>query len=106
MSFSSLSQAPINLTSKLEMDIKSETEELEGHTAIKRHTIDAILGLPRLAGFHQVMNRTSFSESEADLADKEKSGLDGEGELDNTPSTTAWLYIIDILTHVNAWKSN
>ena len=85
MSFSSVSQAPINLTSKLEMEIKSETEELEtaGMTAIKRHTIDAILGLPRLAGFHQAMNRNSFSESEADLGDKEKVGLEVmEGELD------------------------
>ena len=81
MSFSSVSQAPINLTSKLEMDIKSESEELEGHTSIKRHTIDAILGLPRLAGYHEMMNRGSFSESEAELGDKDKSGLDTEGEL-------------------------
>ena len=83
MSFSSVSQAPINLTSKLEMEIKSESEELEspGMTAIKRHTIDAILGLPRLAGFHQAMSRSSFSESEAELADKDKTGgLEAEGE--------------------------
>ena len=82
MSFTSVSPAPINLTSKLEMEIKNESEE-DAPTAIKRHTIDAILGLPRLAGFHQAMNRNSFSESEADLGDKEKVGLEVmEGELD------------------------
>ena len=84
MSFSSVSQAPVNLTSKLEMEIKSEAEELEtaGMTAIKRHTIDAILGLPRLTGFHQAITRNSFSESEAELGDKEKGGLEVmEGEL-------------------------
>ena len=79
MSFTSVSPAPINLTSKLEMEIKNESEE-DAHTAIKRHTIDAILGLPRLAGFHEevMMNRASFSESEVDLAEKDKSGLEGE----------------------------
>ena len=78
MSFTSVSPAPINLTSKLEMEIKNESEE-DAHTAIKRHTIDAILGLPRLAGFHEdMMNRSSFSESEVDLAEKDKSGLEGE----------------------------
>ena len=78
MSFTSVSPAPINLTSKLEMEIKNETEE-DAHTAIKRHTIDAILGLPRLAGYHaDMMNRASFSESEVDLAEKDKSGLEGE----------------------------
>ena len=79
MSFTSVSPAPINLTSKLEMEIKNETEE-DAHSAIKRHTIDAILGLPRLAGYHEdMMNRSSFSESE-DLAEKDKSGLEGDGE--------------------------
>ena len=78
MSFTSVSPAPINLTSKLEMEIKNETEE-DAHTAIKRHTIDAILGLPRLAGYHEdMMNRSSFSESEGDLAEKEKSVLEGK----------------------------
>ena len=80
MSFTSVSPAPINLTSKLEMEIKNETEE-DAHTAIKRHTIDAILGLPRLAGYHgEMMNRSSFSESEVDLTEKDKSGLEGDGE--------------------------
>ena len=80
MSFTSVSPAPINLTSKLEMEIKNESEE-EAHSAIKRHTIDAILGLPRLAGYHEdMMNRSSFSESEVDLAEKDKSGLEGDGE--------------------------
>ena len=78
MSFTSVSPAPINLTSKLEMEIKNESEE-EAHSAIKRHTIDAILGLPRLAGYHEdMMNRSSFSESEVDLAEKEKSVLEGK----------------------------
>ena len=90
MSFTSVSPAPINLTSKLEMEIKNESEE-EAHSAIKRHTIDAILGLPRLAGFHQAMNRSSFSESEAELADKDKTGgLEAEGELDIAMAVT-WL---------------
>ena len=79
MSFTSVSPAPINLTSKLEIEIKNETEEEDAHTAIKRHTIDAILGLPRLSGYHgELMNRASFSESEVDLAEKDKSGLEGE----------------------------
>ena len=60
--------------------IKTEAgDEISGHcTAIKRHTIDAILGLPRLAGYHDLgldndkLNRSSFSESE------DKLDVDGE----------------------------
>ena len=61
--------------------IKTEAgDEISGHcTAIKRHTIDAILGLPRLAGYHHdlgldndKLNRSSFSESE------DKLDVDGE----------------------------
>ena len=89
---------PINLTSmanmanmanmpKLDMaNIKTEADDINSHTAIKRHTIDAILGLPRLAGFHPDLgdlnngiNRSSLSESDAELVDKEKQSLDVDG---------------------------
>ena len=73
--------------SKLDMaSLKTESEDLNSHTAIKRHTIDAILGLPRLAGFHPALgelnngiNRSSLSESDAELADKDKQSLDVDG---------------------------
>ena len=95
---SAVTTSPINLTSKLDMsNIKTEEDDLAvgGHTAIKRHTIDAILGLPRLAGFHpdgtmvdqrglldtSGRERASFSESEAEGGDKEKFLMDREGEL-------------------------
>ena len=73
--------------------IKTEAgDEISGHcTAIKRHTIDAILGLPRLGGYHpdlgleashlHNLNRSSFSESEAELTDKEKHSLDVDGKV-------------------------
>ena len=86
---------PINLTSmatmanmsKLDMaNIKTEADDINCHTAIKRHTIDAILGLPRLAGFHPDLgdlnngiNRSSLSESDAELGDKDKQCLDVDG---------------------------
>lgn len=98
MSFSSAMSAvtassPINLTNISSIKTESETEEINGHTAIKRHTIDAILGLPRLGGYHpdlgleashlHNLNRSSFSESEAELTDKEKHSLDvDEGHRD------------------------
>ena len=77
MSFSSVSQAPINLTSKLEMEIKSESEELEspGMTAIKRHTIDAILGLPRFC----VEEDTESGDLEGQRG-KQKFHLERDGE--------------------------
>ena len=93
-SMAAVSTSPINLTSKLDMqNIKTEEDEMpsNGTTAIKRHTIDAILGLPRLGGFNldgsmmgrgmldnSTMERTSFSESEHDGGDKEKFFNDGE----------------------------
>lgn len=96
MSFSSAMSAvtassPINLTNISSIKTESETEEINGHTAIKRHTIDAILGLPRLGGYHpdlgleashlHNLNRSSFSESEAELTDKEKHSLDVDGKV-------------------------
>jgi len=93
---SAVTTSPINLTSKLDMSaIKTEEDDLDvgGHTAIKRHTIDAILGLPRLGGFNpETMmdqrgmldtsgrERASFSESEAEGGDKEKFIMDRDGE--------------------------
>ena len=86
---SSSPMSPMNLTSMAKLDmanIKTEADDLNGHTAIKRHTIDAILGLPRL-GFHPdlaldqrglnngVINRSSLSESDAELGDKDKHSL-------------------------------
>ena len=66
--------------------IKTESgDDMNGHTAIKRHTIDAILGLPRLGGFHpdlglevvDKLNRSAYSESE----EKDKLDVDGESTI-------------------------
>ena len=85
-------------------EVKREAAEMEdtedvvsGHTAIKRHTIDAILGLPRLGnGFRHHSypggehlggqlrdpdlcgDGASYSESD-DLPDKDKHNLDADG---------------------------
>ena len=95
--------APMNLSDlvtdnsvKREASELSDTEDgISGHTAIKRHTIDAILGLPRLPnGFRHYPGEhlngqlrdndlcgdgTSYSESD-DLAEKDKHNLDADGE--------------------------
>ena len=99
------STAPMNLSDlvtdnsvKREAAELSDTEDgLSGHTAIKRHTIDAILGLPRLPnGFRHLGypgehlngqlrdsdlcgDGTSYSESD-DLADKDKHNMDADGK--------------------------
>ena len=93
--------SPMNLTNKLEMpampSIKTEEEDISngcggGSTAIKRHTIDAILGLPRLGGFGldspldqrgliegAARDRSTYSESENEASrDKEKFMNEGE----------------------------
>ena len=67
---------PINLTSgKFEPAVK---EEELGSSAIKRHTIDAILGLPRLGGY-------CLEEEDAELEEEERSKqkflLDRDGKL-------------------------
>ena len=91
------STAPMSLSDLVtDNSVKREASELSdsedgisGHTAIKRHTIDAILGLPRLPnGFRHYPGEhlngqlrdndlcgdgTSYSESD-DLADKVKDG--------------------------------
>lgn len=94
------SNSPINLSEdRVGIDvgsIKTESgDEMNGHTAIKRHTIDAILGLPRLGGFHpdlgldvaEKLNRSAYSESE------EKDKLDVDGK---TLLTTLHLLIINL----------
>ena len=78
------------LVGKLDMAaIKTEAEAglLAGHTAIKRHTIDAILGLPRLGGFPpglQEAARASLAEA-GDLGDRQDQ-LDVEGKPAPPPS--------------------
>ena len=78
------------LVGKLDMAaIKTEAEAglLAGHTAIKRHTIDAILGLPRLGGFPpglQEAARASLAEA-GDLGDRQDQ-LDVEGKIAPPPS--------------------
>ena len=80
-----LSMASMSPVAKLDMAaIKTEAEAglLGAHTAIKRHTIDAILGLPRLGGFPpglQEAARASLAEA-GDLGDRQGQ-LDVEGKI-------------------------
>ena len=98
MSVTSVTSSPINLTSKLELpmtSIKTEEEELTAggncNTAIKRHTIDAILGLPRLGGFTLEgsmdgrVGMSTYQESDQETLgrDKEKFLNDGKVEILN-----------------------
>ena len=89
-----LSVASMSPVGKLDMAaIKTEAEAglLAGHTAIKRHTIDAILGLPRLGGFPpglQEAARASLAEA-GDLGDRQDQ-LDVEGKIRYQDSTTSF----------------
>jgi hypothetical protein len=68
----------INLTSgNFEAAVKEE-EELG--SSIKRHTIDAILGLPRLGGFCADEDDEAAELEEEERAGKQKFGLDRDGE--------------------------
>ena len=85
INLSSVSGVELSVASMSDMAaIKTEAEAglLPGHTAIKRHTIDAILGLPRLGGFPpglQEAARASLAEA-GDLGDRQDQ-LDVEGKI-------------------------
>ena len=87
INLSSVSGLELSVASMSDMAaIKTEAEAglLAGHTAIKRHTIDAILGLPRLGGFPpglQEAARASLAEA-GDLGDRQ----DVEGKIAPPPS--------------------
>ena len=96
----SLSDLVTDNTVKREAAELCDTEEglpgLPGHTSIKRHTIDAILGLPRLpqgfrdyAAKHLSAQHRDLAEPDLcgdgasysdELADKDKHHLDADGD--------------------------
>ena len=90
INLSSVSGLELSVASMSDMAaIKTEAEAglLAGHSAIKRHTIDAILGLPRLGGFPpglQEAARASLAEA-GDLGDRQDQ-LDVEGKIAPPPS--------------------
>ena len=85
INLSSVSGLELSVASMSDMAaIKTEAEAglLAGHSAIKRHTIDAILGLPRLGGFPpglQEAARASLAQA-GDLGDRQDQ-LDVEGKI-------------------------
>ena len=111
---SAVTTSPINLISKLDMpNIKTEEDEELSNgatTAIKRHTIDAILGLPRLGGFNldgsldqrglmdpSGRERASFSESEAEGGDKDKFLNDGELQFCAQDGNNFCFFVLNLL---------
>ena len=80
MSYSSMMPSPpslpVNLSSS-KFDNTVKEEEL-CQSAIKRHTIDAILGLPRLGGL--CGEEEDLGDLEEEGGGKQKFGLDRDGE--------------------------
>ena len=80
MSYTALPSPPraINLSQgQFEGSVK---EEELGASAIKRHTIDAILGLPRVGGFCMEDEDDCGELDDGEMGGKQKFGLDCDGE--------------------------